>query len=55
MAGEWGTAAAGLGAGHGVDGVLLGCGRSDGDWQQGDKWAAHAPAGELFLCGGLYE
>ena len=37
MAGECGAAAAGLGAGQGVEGVLLGCGRSEGDWQQGDR------------------
>lgn len=49
MAGEWGVAAAGLGAGQGVDGVLLGCGRSEGDWQHGERWAAHAAAGEAFL------
>lgn len=36
MAGEW-RAAAGLGAGQGVEGVLFGCGRSDGDWQHGDR------------------
>lgn len=53
MAGERGVAAAGLGAGQGVDGVLLGCGRSDGDRQHGERWAAHAAAGEAFLWGGL--
>lgn len=46
MAGERGVAATGLGAGQGVEGVLLGWGRIQGDWQQGDKWAVEPLGGE---------
>lgn len=54
-AGECGAAAAGLGAGQGVQGVLLGWGRREGERQQGERWAEQAPGEGVFLLDGVKE
>lgn len=53
-AGERGAATAGLGSGQGVHGVLLGCGRGAGEWQQGERREAQPP-GEEEERGGLLD